>query len=98
VDNRFGGEPLQDEGVKIATLNRGPNRELRIRWKQFKGHNYLDVREWSVNPMNSQWWPVKGKGVTIKPQELAEVAAAITRASTIGPNDSRGANSGCRTK
>jgi hypothetical protein len=76
----FRGEPLSDDGVKLATLSRGPNRELRIRWREFKGHCFLDLREWSVNPKNSQWWPEKGKGITIKARELQGVAAAITMA------------------
>jgi hypothetical protein len=81
TDNpRFGGEPLTDDGVKLATINRGPNRELRVRWKAFKGFQYLDVREWSVNVANSQWFPTKGKGVTVKARELNDFAAAVTRA------------------
>lgn len=76
----FGGEPLKDEGIKLATVNRGPNRELRIRWKTFKGHAFLDLREWSVNPENAQWWPVKGRGISIKPRELAAMADALRAA------------------
>lgn len=74
------GEPLTDDGVKMATINRGPNRELRVRWREFKGHHFLDLREWSVNPKNSQWWPEKGKGITIKARELKNVASAINDA------------------
>lgn len=77
---RFNGEPLTDDGVKVATLQRGPNRELRIRWREFKGHHFLDLREWSVNPRNSQWWPEKGKGITIKARELADLATAVSEA------------------
>jgi hypothetical protein len=72
---------MADEGVKLATINRGPNCELRLRWKTFKGFPFLDIREWSVNSSNSQWFPTKGKGVTIKPRELTEVLAALQVAS-----------------
>jgi transcriptional coactivator p15 (PC4) len=78
--DRFGGEPLADDGVKLATINRGPNCELRIRWKTFKGFPYLDVREWTVNKDNAQWFPTKGKGITVKPRELSDVIAALTNA------------------
>jgi transcriptional coactivator p15 (PC4) len=66
--------------VKLATINRGPNRELRIRWREFKGHQFLDIREWSVNVANSQWFPTKGKGVALNARELNDFAAAVTRA------------------
>lgn len=65
-------EGLADDGVKLATISRGPNRELRIRRREFKGHHFLDLREWSVNPHNSQWFPEKGKGITIKVRGLGE--------------------------
>jgi len=82
-EGHFGGEPLTDDGVKLATINRGPNRELRIRWRQFKGHQFLDIREWSVNIDNSQWFPTKGKGVTVKARELNDFAAAVKRAVAV---------------
>lgn len=85
-DSNFGGEPLPDDGVKIATLSRGPNRELRIRWREFKGHHFLDLREWSVNPKNSQWWPERGKGITIKARELVEVRAALDNVVALSGN------------
>src|SRR5687767_9654187 len=81
---RYGGEPLSDDGLKLLTLSRGPNRELRVRWKTFKGHSYLDLREWSVNSYNGQWFPAKGKGITIKLRELEDVGAAIQAALKLG--------------
>jgi hypothetical protein len=80
MSDAFKGEPLADDGLKVATLNRGPNRELRIRWKTFKGHPYLDIREWSVNTTNAQWFPEKGRGITIKPRELGAVEEALGQA------------------
>jgi hypothetical protein len=38
------------------------------------------VREWSVNLHNAQWFPTKGKGITIKPWELREVLSATQQA------------------
>ena len=70
-------EPPTDDGIRLATLPRGNNRELRVRWREFKGHHFLDLREWSNNPKSSQWWPEKGKGITIKARELQSVEAAI---------------------
>jgi len=80
TDERFSGEPLTDDGVKVATLDRGPSRELRIRWREFKGHHFLDIREWSVSQHNAQWWPTKGKGISVKARELAVVLTAVQQA------------------
>jgi hypothetical protein len=69
-----------DDGVKLGTISRGPDIELRIRAKEFKGHSYLDIREWSRKAADQDWWPVKGRGVTIKQRELADVIAALEAA------------------
>ena len=69
-----------DDGVKLGTLLRGPDVELRIRAKEFKGHSYLDIREWSRKAADQDFWPVKGRGVTLKPRELADVIAALEAA------------------
>ncbi|HMJ85075.1 MAG TPA: PC4/YdbC family ssDNA-binding protein [Vicinamibacterales bacterium] len=66
-----------DDGVKLATLSRGADRELRIRWRSFKGHYFVDVREWAASAQTGEWWPVKGKGVTIKARELREAITAL---------------------
>jgi hypothetical protein len=72
-----------DDGVKLATLSRGPGNELRIRWREFKGHHFLDIREWSRRSEGDDWWPVKGKGITIKARELSDVMAACASASEL---------------
>jgi hypothetical protein len=87
--DRYHGDPqtglsaadrLLDDGVKLATIPRGPNRELRIRWREFKAHHFVDLRQWSVNPWNRQWWPDKGKGITVKARELEQVLDALKEA------------------
>ena len=72
-------DALADDGEKLATISRGPGRELRIRWKSFKGLTYLDLREWSANPHSGVFWPTK-KGVTVKRRELADVMKALEAA------------------
>lgn len=65
-----------DEGEKLATIDRGPGKQLRIRAKVFNEHPYIDIRVWDRRDENSAWWPTK-KGVSIKPRELADVIAAL---------------------
>jgi hypothetical protein len=69
-----------DDGVKLATLDRGPGKELRLRWREFKGHHFLDIREWSKSEQGTEFWPVKGRGISIKSRELAEVIKALEAA------------------
>jgi len=66
-----------DDGEPLATISRGPNRELRLRWREYKGFHFVDIREWSVNAHNRQWWPERGKGITIKPREVEQVIDAL---------------------
>lgn len=69
-----------DDGEKLATLDRGPDKELRVRWRQFNGHVFLDIREWSRREAGADWWPTKGKGVTLKARELPDVIEALEAA------------------
>jgi Transcriptional Coactivator p15 (PC4) len=71
------GEGAADDGIELATIPRGADRELRVRWRQFKGHDFVDGREWSAARDSGQWRPVKGKGITIKPRELEQVIDAL---------------------
>ena len=70
-----------DDGVALATIPRAADRELRIRWRTFNGHPFIDLREWAASRHTGEWWPVKGKGVTIKPRELDEVLRALRAAA-----------------
>jgi len=69
-----------DDGKPLATLNRGGDRQLRIRWREFKGYHFLDLREWARRDEQSPYWPVKGRGITVKAHELADVAKALGEA------------------
>ena len=69
--------PPTDEGERLATIGRGAGKELRLRFRRYNGVPFIDVRQWECNPESGAWWPTKGKGVTIKPRELAEVIKAL---------------------
>jgi len=64
-------------------IERGPGRELRIRGRTYKGHRFLDIREWSKNETTAEWWPTKGRGISIKPRELADLAKAVDAARAL---------------
>jgi hypothetical protein len=73
-------QPIADDGERLATIGRAPNVELRVGLKEFKGHRFVRLQEWAVNMHNSQWWPSKGKGCSIKLRELDAVVAALLQA------------------
>jgi len=77
-----------DDGVKLATIARGGDREVRIRWREFKGHRFVDVREWAASAQTGEWWPVKGRGLSLKPRELGAVLGALRQASELAAEQS----------
>ena len=48
--------PIQDDGIKVATIERSP-LELRIRWREYRGHKFLDLRLWQE--FAGGWKPLK---------------------------------------
>lgn len=66
----------ENENV-ILQLPRGTDgkNELRIIFSEFKGHPFLNVREWFLSD-DGNWYPTK-KGVSIKMRELDPVISAL---------------------
>lgn len=89
---RLSGPP-REQGERLATFPRGDGEELRVNLAEYNGYPYLALRVWTAGP-GGQWWPVKGKGVSIRLREVAGLAEALTAvaewiADTRGP-DRRG--------
>lgn len=67
-----------DPGEVIADLPRADGTVLRVAVKAFPAEDgprpYVDVRVWQGG------WPVKGKGLTVRPRELAALAVALVDA------------------
>lgn len=74
--------PPEERGRRLATLPRGKAEELRVTLDSFEGKPYLGLRVWSQGADGS-WWPLKGKGLSIRVRELADVAAALHQADEI---------------
>ena len=65
----------------IATIEKNRTEELRVALKEYKGHDYVDVRTY-VEPYADEGQdriPTK-RGVTLKPEDLAELIAALQEA------------------
>jgi hypothetical protein len=70
-------------GETLATFPRkGPNgvrQELRVVLDEYQGHPYVSVRLWQAN-QDGAFWPLKGKGVSIRLSEAEGVAVALQEA------------------
>lgn len=71
-------EPPPDNGERLATFDRG-DEELRVTLAEFNGNPYIALRVWRADRFG-QWWPVKGKGCSIRVGELAELIDSLINA------------------
>jgi hypothetical protein len=55
--------------------NRGAER-LRVSLEEYQGHEYVRLQVWARGP-SGDWWPVKGKCVTVKLREVDGLVAAL---------------------
>lgn len=79
-----------DQGEVLARLTRPDGTELRVSLHRYEGKPYVRVGPWQCSD-GATWWPVKGKGATVKVRELAGVASALCDAMDRADNDgSRG--------
>ena len=58
----------------IATIEKNAREEIRIRWSEYKGVRYLDLR--TFIPFDGEMVPTK-KGITLRPEQVAEFAGAL---------------------
>lgn len=76
-------EAPQPSGETLATLPRkgpdGARQELRVVLDEYQGHRYISVRLWQAG-QDGAFWPLKGKGVSIRLGEAEGVAAALQQA------------------
>src|SRR4051812_41572983 len=70
------GEPLAAFPRKGP---RGGELELRVSLDRFEGHDYIAVRVWQRD-RDGAWWPVKGRGCSIRLSEAEGVAQALLAA------------------
>lgn len=68
--------PPEDVGLKLGTLKWTPHNELRVRWKTYKGSEYLDIRLWNDDNKFRDFWPTK-KGLSVSPCRFDDFRAAM---------------------
>ena len=68
---------MADE-IVVAELERGPEQKIVIRRTTFRGHDYLDIRNFFLTA-SGEWLPTK-KGIAIPWELRGELIAALKRA------------------
>jgi hypothetical protein len=76
--------PPEPSGQLLASFDR-PNRDradeqLRVVLDQYEGHPFLSLRLWSRDDRSGAWWPVRGKGISVRLKEAEGVARALMEA------------------
>jgi hypothetical protein len=69
---------------------RGPDgveQELRVVRDEYQGHRYLAVRLWQRDGRTGQWWPLKGKGISVRLSEAQGVAEALVEGLELAGRD-----------
>ncbi len=75
--------------LRLATLPRGDGRaELRISWDEFKGHKFVNLRQWN-RADDGSWRPDTKRGLSIKRRERAAVVDALTKAVALAAESDR---------
>ena len=76
-------EPPPATGRHLAALDRSSQEngddQLRVVLDEFQGHPYISIRLWHKDH-NNAWWPVKGKGISVRLREAESVADALREA------------------
>ena len=78
VPERQRGAPPEENGVRLATIRRSEDEELRLAWAEYNGAHFLNIRLWKRFELG--WWPEKGKGLTVRRRELAGFAEGVAKA------------------
>ena len=76
--------PPQEQGERLATFPRGDGVELRVTLSEYQGRPYIGLRVWERG-QDGAWWPVRGKGCSVRLTEAAELAEALAAVATDRP-------------
>lgn len=78
-----------DPGRVLVRIPRPDGIELRVSVHTYEGKPYVRVAPWKRGD-GETWWPVKGKGASLKVRELARVASALADAMDATDGDASG--------
>jgi len=68
--------PPAENGTRLATFPRGNGSEMRVNLSTYEGKPFVSLRLWERD-QGGAWWPVKGKGCSVRVGEAAELAGVL---------------------
>lgn len=68
-----------ENGLRLATFQRGMSEELRVNWASYNGHHFLAVRVWHCGE-DGKYRPDRARGCTVKMRELDDFSRAVQEA------------------
>lgn len=75
-------QPPEDSGVRLATFSRPRGEEIRLSVSYYDNKSYIRAQIWAENE-RGQMWPVKGRSITFRSDELESLVAALRGAGPI---------------
>jgi hypothetical protein len=79
----------KEQGERLATFPRGEGVEMRVCLAEYQGRPFVSFRVWERNQAG-EWWPVKGKGGSIRMGEAAELARVLAAVAGTPPDPANG--------
>ena len=69
----------EQDGLRIGTIERSADEQIRVDWCECEGHPYISIRLWKCN-QSGQWRPDGKRGLSMRIREMVSFAAAIAKA------------------
>lgn len=76
---RRSATPPQENGRRLATIDRSETEQIRVNWSEFEGKPFLSIRMWKRGD-DGGWWPDGKRGISIRVRELPELVDGIAEA------------------
>lgn len=78
--------PPQEQGRRLATFPRGQGAEMRVNLSEYQGKPFVSLRLWERDQAGA-WWPVKGKGCSVRMAEAPGMIDALRAALGTADDD-----------
>ncbi len=67
----------------LGVVDKNSRERIEVRAAEYEGHSYIDIRTYWRSQDGEEWRPSK-KGVTLKPELVGELIAAIRKSGNKG--------------
>jgi hypothetical protein len=81
--------PPQENGQRLATIDRSETEQIRINWSEYEGKPFFSIRMWKRGD-DGQFWPDPKRGISIRVRELPDLAEGIAQALDLADESLQG--------